>query len=150
MNSVVDDSKVLTLTNPTRITFPQQVSFLFEVQDLQEASHATVYRCGIIFMDTADFGWQPFIRSWVERMEMDQKRHSTAEVLRKIVERHTEMALEVRREQCQELIPSTDLNGIRSFTRLFDWLTKKENGFDPESQDSNFSWLFFISLISNV
>ncbi|KAK2944660.1 putative Dynein axonemal heavy chain 2 [Blattamonas nauphoetae] len=76
MNSVVDDSKVLTLTNQTRITFPQQVSFLFEVQDLQEASHATVYRCCIIFMDTANFGWQPFIRSWVERKEMDENNGS--------------------------------------------------------------------------
>lgn len=65
MNSVMDDNKVLTLINSDRITMPEQVSLLFEVGDLAVASPATVSRCGMVYNDYKDWGWQPYINSWV-------------------------------------------------------------------------------------
>lgn len=65
MNSVMDDNKVLTLINSDRITMPEQVSLLFEVGDLAVASPATVSRCGMVYNDYKDWGWQPYIKSWV-------------------------------------------------------------------------------------
>lgn len=65
MNSVMDDNKVLTLINSDRITMPEQVSLLFEVGDLAVASPATVSRCGMVYNDYKDWGWMPFINSWV-------------------------------------------------------------------------------------
>lgn len=42
-----------------------QVSILFEVEDLSQASPATVSRAGMIYLNVEDLGWQPFITSWL-------------------------------------------------------------------------------------
>eukprot|EP00116_Pleurobrachia_bachei_P017394 sb/3477656/ len=67
MNSVMDDNKVLTLINGERISMPTPVSLLFEVGDLSVASPATVSRCGMVFMDSGDLGWQPYVDSWLTK-----------------------------------------------------------------------------------
>lgn len=45
--------------------FTSQVSILFEVEDLSQASPATVSRAGMIYLNVEDLGWQPFITSWL-------------------------------------------------------------------------------------
>ena len=62
MNSVMDDNKLLTLPNGERIrlNFPT-CSMLFEVFDLQYASPATISRCGMVYVDPKDLGWQVHI-----------------------------------------------------------------------------------------
>uniref|UniRef100_A0A3B5LCR6 Dynein heavy chain hydrolytic ATP-binding dynein motor region domain-containing protein n=1 Tax=Xiphophorus couchianus TaxID=32473 RepID=A0A3B5LCR6_9TELE len=67
MNSVMDDNKVLTLINGERISMPEQVSLLFEVENLAMASPATVSRCGMVYNDYVDLGWKPFVQSWLEK-----------------------------------------------------------------------------------
>ncbi|KNE55694.1 hypothetical protein AMAG_17803 [Allomyces macrogynus ATCC 38327] len=69
MNSVMGDNKVLTLINGQRFVLPEQVSLLFEVENLAAASPATVSRCGMVYMDYADIGWRPAITSWIQSKE---------------------------------------------------------------------------------
>lgn len=67
MNSVMDDNKVLTLINGERIGMPEQVSLLFEVEDLAQASPATVSRCGMVYNDYDALGWQPYVECWLQK-----------------------------------------------------------------------------------
>jgi dynein heavy chain 1 len=49
LNSVLDDNKLLTLPNGERLAIPPNVRIMFEVQDLNNATLATVSRCGMIW-----------------------------------------------------------------------------------------------------
>lgn len=65
MNSVMDDNKLLTLPNGERIRLQKHCALLFEVADLKHASHATVSRCGMVYMDPQNLGYTPYIYKWL-------------------------------------------------------------------------------------
>lgn len=64
MNTVLDDNKMLCLANSERIKFTPYMHMVFEVQDLAVASPATVSRCGMVYIDSTELGWKPYVRTW--------------------------------------------------------------------------------------
>lgn len=64
MNTVLDDNKMLCLANSERIKLTAWVHLMFEVQDLAQASPATVSRCGMVYVDACELGWSPIVKSW--------------------------------------------------------------------------------------
>lgn len=57
MNSVLDDSMTLCLSNGERIKLNNKIKMLFEVLDLAVASPATVSRCGMVYIDEVVVGF---------------------------------------------------------------------------------------------
>lgn len=51
MNTVLDDNMTLCLSNGQRMKLNLSIRVLFEAMDLDEASPATVSRCGIVYLD---------------------------------------------------------------------------------------------------
>uniref|UniRef100_A0A1A9V6M7 AAA+ ATPase domain-containing protein n=1 Tax=Glossina austeni TaxID=7395 RepID=A0A1A9V6M7_GLOAU len=64
LNTVLDDNKMLCLANSERIKLTPWVHMVFEVQDLLQASPATVSRCGMVYIDPDDLGWLPLLDTW--------------------------------------------------------------------------------------
>lgn len=58
MNSVLDDSMTLCLSNGERIKLKKEMKMLFEVLDLAVASPATVSRCGMVYIDDQVVGYE--------------------------------------------------------------------------------------------
>jgi len=48
MNSVMDDSKLLTLSGSDRIQLLPHCKLILEVDDLSYSSKATISRCGVV------------------------------------------------------------------------------------------------------
>lgn len=141
MNTVLDDNKVLTLINGERIALPEQVSLLFEVENLSTASPATVSRVGMIYMDYADLGWRPYFESWLEKREQKQ----SVEILKVLVDRYLPNLMEFKKS-CSELVPVSEPSIIRSLFTMFDCVATEENGVSldtPEYPKMLELWLLF-------
>ncbi|KAF1380471.1 hypothetical protein PFLUV_G00164080 [Perca fluviatilis] len=148
MNSVMDDNKVLTLINGERISMPEQVSLLFEVENLAMASPATVSRCGMVYNDYIDLGWKPFVHSWLDKRHKAEVNH-----LKRLFEKYVESTLNFKNKNCKELIPITELNGVTSLCRLYDSLATSSNGVntsDTENLGRIVELWFIFSLIWSI
>ncbi len=68
MNTVLDDTMTLCLSNGQRIKLRPEMKMLFEVQDLAVASPATVSRCGMVYLAADTVGWKAYVQSWVRKV----------------------------------------------------------------------------------
>ncbi|XP_029790782.1 dynein heavy chain 14, axonemal [Suricata suricatta] len=65
LNTMLDDTRMLCLANSERIALTDKIRVVFETDSLSQASPATVSRCGMVYMDPVDLGWEPYIKSWL-------------------------------------------------------------------------------------
>ena len=66
MNSLLDDSKILTLNNGERLPLSNNCRLTFEAENLDVASPATISRVGLIYMDEEELGYEPILKKWVD------------------------------------------------------------------------------------
>ncbi|CAH8499452.1 unnamed protein product [Schistosoma intercalatum] len=131
MNSVMDDNKILTLINGERISMPEQVSLLFEVEDLSVASPATVSRCGMVYNDVNDLGWWPYVESWLSK----KTNKVLVEETKRFFTKYIDNLHEYIRLNCNVIIPMSLTNTIISLCKLYDSLATPEVWANPADVD---------------
>lgn len=118
MNTVLDDNKKLCLTSGEVITMTGEMSMIFEVMDLEQASPATVSRCGMIFMEPSVIGWEAFVKSWILRCNK-QWTADWEDLLLEIFRWVVPDCLTFIRRQCRQYLHPGDINLLTCTMNIF-------------------------------
>ena len=119
LNTVMDDNRILTLANNDRIPMLRpNVTLNFEVEDLRNASPATVSRAGIIYISENDLGWAPYVASWCRNTEVA----SFGQALRPLFEQYVDPLLDFIRKECSQKMACAPIALLQSMCTLLDGL----------------------------
>ncbi|RHY33391.1 hypothetical protein DYB32_001670 [Aphanomyces invadans] len=119
MNTVLDDNKKLCLSSGEIIQMSQEMTMMFEVEDLSVASPATVSRTGMVYMEPASLGFDPLITSWVETLAHDFS-NDTKKQLQWLFDSFLRPSLAFVTAHVKEWLPQIPNNLCQSLMRLLD------------------------------
>lgn len=131
MNTVLDDNKKLCLTSGQIIALTPEMRILFEVEDLSQASPATVSRCGMVYMEPSSLGLDPILQSWLRRIPAIVTMETHVTLLR-LFDTYIGISLNFVRRHLKEPIPSTDANVVESLCRILDCEVGRFRDVDPD------------------
>ncbi|XP_043065698.2 dynein axonemal heavy chain 6 [Drosophila bipectinata] len=156
LNTVLDDNKMLCLANSERIKLTAWIHMLFEVQDLLQASPATVSRCGMVYVDPGDLGWIPLIDTWRE-VDMGKKLPpQLADFLYQLFVGYFDKALKIERKRAVYTIHQVLGSKVRLCCNLtssqleaVNWRTMAD---DPAKEllTKIFAWTVLWAIASNL
>jgi len=138
MNSVMDDNRLLTLANGERIRLQKHCAMLFEVFDLQYASPATISRCGMVYVDPKNLGYEPYWQRWLTTRSRPQ---TEADALAKLYEKYVPLCVDMIIDGIVEgrigqrlkgVIPLSNLNLVTQLTKMLDAVLGEEEQEDPQ------------------
>ncbi|KAA6373516.1 MAG: putative dynein heavy chain, partial [Streblomastix strix] len=134
LNTVLDDSKTLCLPNRKRIKLTPTVTLLFEVENLDEASPATVSRCGMVYIDPMGLPWKALVKSWILRLPDNIWPQRLAKYLNELFETTMPQLLEDL-SKLKEDIPQPIQTKVTNVTRIMDSILNPDNYFNPVESD---------------
>ncbi|BFZ17590.1 hypothetical protein BsWGS_20629 [Bradybaena similaris] len=119
MNTVLDDNKKLCLMSGEIVQMSNKMNLIFEPADLEQASPATVSRCGMVYLEPHIMGWQPSVDSYLmytlpQNLKPDQK-----ELVRDLFLWLVEPSLNFVKRNCKTFIQTSEIHQVQQLLRLY-------------------------------
>lgn len=73
LNTVLDETKMLSLPSGYRVNIKNDMKLIFEVENLIQATPATVSRVGLIYFESEKLSFFPIARNWLEKCKKKDK-----------------------------------------------------------------------------
>lgn len=127
------------------------MTMMFEVEDLSQASPATVSRCGMVLMEPSQLGHQVQITSYCQQLH---KYHLEEKLIKKIDRMMTyacTLLLEYTRVNCKFPVPTGPNFLVHNFLRIFDsfileWSDEECKGAPGNADDICFNSIVFAGI----
>ena len=120
MNTVLDDNKKLCLANSEQIKLTDKMSIVFEVEDLAEASLATVSRCGMIYMEREDLSLRAIYERWYQLLPPIFQSENLKLFFDQIYEMIFSFSLESLKEDVKVSYPINEHHLLTSALKIFE------------------------------
>lgn len=97
-----------------------KMNLLFEPADLEQASPATVSRCGMIYMEPNQLGWKPFMDSYIKTLE-NLLLPEQLEIVVEFIEWVVPPSLKYISRECKQFVETSSIHlfYVSCKTRLF-------------------------------
>ena len=145
---VMDDNKTLTLASNERIPLTPPMRLLLEIENMREASPATVSRGanrlnrlfvhfvlvvpdliastgGVIFMNSTDVGWLPYIKSWVQKRDIEGEKSQ----LTKLFDEYAEKSIEWISRNAKTICPIPKISQAMSICSILEGILGNGEAF---------------------
>ena len=125
MNTVLDDNKKLCLSSGKVLLLNPLMRILFEVNDLQEASPATVSRCGMVYMEPRSLDLKHLVTSHLRSFPpIFREKTGLIDTLRTLIAHYFFPSLAYVRTSCALVFQIPDITILEGFLKLLGVLLK--------------------------
>lgn len=120
---VLKIAQVLTLASNERIALTPSMRLLFEVSNLRSATPATVSRAGILYINSTDLSWSPYVASWT-----DTREHATEKAaLVVLFEKYVPVCIEALKTKFKIVTPVPEITHVQMLCTLLECLLTPAN-----------------------
>jgi dynein heavy chain, axonemal len=129
------------------------MTMMFEVEDLEVASPATVSRCGMVYMEPVALGMKPIVDSWLQQL-LPNLTKLIKPKLNTLFDKYIYSLQKYVRLQVREVQPTRDNNLVASLTHILDCFlenyreteARKITGEDLENLSATIEAIFMFAL----
>ena len=125
---------MLCLSNSERIKFTPFMHMVFEVQDLAVASPATVSRCGMVYIDSDELGWMPYVKTWIIKFK-EKFGELYTEYLLALFEKYVDDGLSFVNKKCTQTMKQVDVGKVTTLCSLLESLLIINKDADPRLEE---------------
>lgn len=109
------------------IQMSNNMNLIFEPADLEQASPATVSRCGMIYLEPHQLGWKPFKDSYMQHRCPKILTEEHIEQLEDLFSWLIQPCLDYIRHHCKMLMQTSPIHLVFTFLRLYESLIDELN-----------------------